>query len=476
MRIRIYAIVLVLLIIVPLAARAQTVADLQAKLDALLAQVASLQKLQQTLPASGASTAAAGMCPSLTRTLNRGMDGADVRDLQVFLKARGLLDADATGFFGPLTETAVRAFQKNEGIVSSGDAASTGFGAVGPKTRARIAALCADKPEPEKSVAPKVCPATSPQQSASTCLGAWLPLTDADNCHVGWKCVTSEGTFIGGPPNVEKIDGPLKLFVGETGTWKITARDPEGAALLYSITWGDEGGGNLLALLAGYSSPTFLPSSQFTHSYSKVGQYTPTITVRDPSGYIAMGSLSIAVVPKPASTSPLQIFDPGSGSCLFNNVGYQAGTESEGYNVNDLCLQTGGVCLQQSAYLPKFRCTDGVWEPVVTNPYPHLPTYANTVGSNCPSDGATKQVVVEPGTQLCRGLLCAIAKTYAPVSLRCQYVSWVDWGAFSAGATTTTVCAEPTPCEYVFGTNGRACAAKEYGVCKAAPYQGVPSN
>lgn len=67
-----------------------------------------------------------------TTLLKPGSHGADISRLQA------LLGVEQTGYFGVLTRAAVEAFQKKYGIVSSGTAASTGFGALGPKTRAKI--------------------------------------------------------------------------------------------------------------------------------------------------------------------------------------------------------------------------------------------------------------------------------------------------------------------------------------------------
>jgi peptidoglycan hydrolase-like protein with peptidoglycan-binding domain len=78
----------------------------------------------------------------LVRALGRGSEGQDVVVLQNFLIGRGLLAAgNSTGYFGPLTEAAVKSFQRAEGIVSSGDPLSTGYGNVGPSTRAKINSL-----------------------------------------------------------------------------------------------------------------------------------------------------------------------------------------------------------------------------------------------------------------------------------------------------------------------------------------------
>ncbi len=76
---------------------------------------------------------------SLVRNLYRGLKGQDVTNLQNFLISKGHLDTgNNTGFFGPLTEAAVKKFQAAQGIVSSGTPLTTGYGSVGPKTRARI--------------------------------------------------------------------------------------------------------------------------------------------------------------------------------------------------------------------------------------------------------------------------------------------------------------------------------------------------
>jgi peptidoglycan hydrolase-like protein with peptidoglycan-binding domain len=78
----------------------------------------------------------------INNNISYGARGSDVISLQGFLAGQGYLSADSiTGYFGPLTEAAVRAFQRNHDIVSSGDRFSTGYGVVGPLTRARINSL-----------------------------------------------------------------------------------------------------------------------------------------------------------------------------------------------------------------------------------------------------------------------------------------------------------------------------------------------
>lgn len=80
---------------------------------------------------------------AITNQLDFGSRGADVTELQTYLAANtniypsGLI----TGYFGPLTQTAVERFQVAQGIVSEGTPETTGYGRVGPRTMIRVNAL-----------------------------------------------------------------------------------------------------------------------------------------------------------------------------------------------------------------------------------------------------------------------------------------------------------------------------------------------
>jgi peptidoglycan hydrolase-like protein with peptidoglycan-binding domain len=90
------------------------------------------------VPTASATSAAAG---ADIVNVSRGSTGEAVRTLQAALIFNGLLTPDsATGFFGALTEAAVQLFQRTQGIVSSGSAQTTGYGAVGPRTWAALLA------------------------------------------------------------------------------------------------------------------------------------------------------------------------------------------------------------------------------------------------------------------------------------------------------------------------------------------------
>ena len=72
----------------------------------------------------------------LFRNLGQGISGDDVRYLQEKLKSLGFFPAaqGTTGYFGVLTEEAVKKFQCARNIICSGDPVTTGHGLVGPKT------------------------------------------------------------------------------------------------------------------------------------------------------------------------------------------------------------------------------------------------------------------------------------------------------------------------------------------------------
>lgn len=84
----------------------------------------------------GTKTATSTSSFSLTRYLTVGSRGADVIVLQkLLLKDGDYPEARITGYFGLLTQKAVQRFQVKHGIVSSGSPTTTGYGAVGRRTR-----------------------------------------------------------------------------------------------------------------------------------------------------------------------------------------------------------------------------------------------------------------------------------------------------------------------------------------------------
>lgn len=110
--------------------------QLQEQISLLLAQIAALQARIPTTP----TPLPGNTCPLLYRNLQIGSRGEDVTGLQRYLVTQGHLAADgATGFYGTMTRDAVRTLQSHHGIASSGDESSTGWGAIGPRTRTFLA-------------------------------------------------------------------------------------------------------------------------------------------------------------------------------------------------------------------------------------------------------------------------------------------------------------------------------------------------
>jgi hypothetical protein len=122
-----------------------------------------------------------GQCPDLSRSLSLGSNGPDVSGLQLFLAQEGLFKGIATGYFGSLTESAVQQWQLQNGIVTSGDSNSTGFGLVGPRTRTAMESSCS----PVTGTNAQCLPVQPP---ILDCPSSWQPVVDASGCTAYYKC------------------------------------------------------------------------------------------------------------------------------------------------------------------------------------------------------------------------------------------------------------------------------------------------
>ncbi len=122
------------------------ISEMQIKVDELKAREKALQDARKVVQEAAKDVRATARL--LTLQLRRGMSGDEVKDLQEFLAddsdvyPEGLI----TGFFGPMTENAVRKFQKKHNIESIGE--------VGPKTRARIHELLEEWRENGRNIPP----------------------------------------------------------------------------------------------------------------------------------------------------------------------------------------------------------------------------------------------------------------------------------------------------------------------------------
>src|SRR3989339_2159552 len=86
------------------------------------------------LPTTSGGGGTAAFCPNFTYNLYLGLNDSEtegqVTQLQKFLAQDSIVypEGHITGFYGPLTEQAVKRWQAKNGLVSSGSPDTTGYG------------------------------------------------------------------------------------------------------------------------------------------------------------------------------------------------------------------------------------------------------------------------------------------------------------------------------------------------------------
>lgn len=135
-----------------------TVDAIRAQIESLIAQIDQLQRQLGATPEPGYVppanytpnqnypnvVPATFDCPYISRSLKVGSTGDDVARLQQFLASDPSLypEARVTGYYGSLTEAAIRRFQCKNKIVCDGTPEATGYGVTGPRTAALLALQC----------------------------------------------------------------------------------------------------------------------------------------------------------------------------------------------------------------------------------------------------------------------------------------------------------------------------------------------
>ncbi|MDP3725611.1 MAG: glycosyl hydrolase family 18 protein [bacterium] len=105
------------------------------------------------------------------QSLFLGLSGNDVKTLQNTLIAQKYLaSGNATGYFGPLTEAAVKKFQCDHNVICS-DSSDVGYGVVGQKTRVALASASAASDNPT-TIKPS---ALTPRATGSFEFSGWIP-------------------------------------------------------------------------------------------------------------------------------------------------------------------------------------------------------------------------------------------------------------------------------------------------------------
>lgn len=98
------------------------------------------QTVTENVTSQTPSTSTSGKKYKFTKPLSRGSRGTEVIALQEFLARLSDIypNGQATGYYGALTEQAIKRFQVKYSVASSG---VVGYGLVGPKTRAKLNSL-----------------------------------------------------------------------------------------------------------------------------------------------------------------------------------------------------------------------------------------------------------------------------------------------------------------------------------------------
>lgn len=197
-------------------ARAQTIDDLQAQIQALQQQVQSLLSqiatVQSQVGNSGLPTppgisiaCAAIFSHSLYVGVNDATTAGEVTKLQKFLAQDKVIYPEGlvTGYFGALTEKAVQRWQAKQGIISSGSASTSGYGVVGPKTREALNRVC--NGPAGSATAPKITkltPASSSVADLVTIAGTGFSTSSFNTVYFGSASI----------PNLVSLDGKTIFF------------------------------------------------------------------------------------------------------------------------------------------------------------------------------------------------------------------------------------------------------------------------
>ncbi len=334
----------------PLLASADVVSDLQAQIQALMAQIASLQaqvngSTQSTGPnPETTSQPISDKCVVLRNNLGADdtdeMTGGDVTKLQKFLTNQyaNFFDKYVTGYFGPVTEAAVKQWQSEHGLVSKGDANSTGWGYIGPKSRAALAQGCGGGSYLNDSV---VTYETSPAQPAQVTTTIPEPRIACPQvmraaCPAGYHYEYGPTTYDG-----NKCPSQSANCVPDTTTQQIQVVSPNGGEVLrtgstHAIRWNPEkapaaqnvkidlaythndptypAGTNFEDTIAYKTPNTGLFQWQIPEKYAR-GVQTGSFKVKVSSGYNSLdySDGTFSIFPGSFVTPVLTVSSPGKG-------------------------------------------------------------------------------------------------------------------------------------------------------------------
>ena len=232
------------------------------------------------------------------------MQGSAVTSLQEFLVAQGYLHVTPTGYFGGLTQAAVEAFQNAQGVVVSGTPETTGYGQVGPKTRAAITSLTSECHAPPLSFGTPTSTAAAVTPTSTT-------------------PTTTPVTILGGGGGGGGGGGR-----GSSPTPSVSLTDPvsgatvSGSSVTLTATASESGGSIAnVQFYVGTTSIASISSSPYTTTWNSTttadGTYTLYAAAEDSSGNYATSSESITVENTPVNISSISSGTPGQTSATI---------------------------------------------------------------------------------------------------------------------------------------------------------------
>jgi peptidoglycan hydrolase-like protein with peptidoglycan-binding domain len=183
---------------------------------------------------------------AITVSLDFGDTGSQVTELQTYLATNSTIYPSGlvTGYFGPLTQAAVQRFQNAQGIVSSGNPESTGYGRVGPLTMARINALLGGG-SPITWDATPVLTNPTVQVTNTTVTIAWIS-NEQTQGQVYWSASPLVFYEANGPRQQPYVSGTLALDAGGSQTnHTVTVSNLQANTVYYYLVRGVDNGGNM---------------------------------------------------------------------------------------------------------------------------------------------------------------------------------------------------------------------------------------
>lgn len=345
----------ILILMFPLVSSAQTASspvDLQALIQQLQTQIQSLQAQIGDLQVQVQSVK---MELKLNRALAQGATGDDVKQLQEFLKTfTGVYpDGQVTGYFGPLTEAAVKKFQKQNGIES--------VGVVGQKTREKLNVLAAAIPAtpavPFPGEGASVTPATpaTPGKSVTSYPGAEVPtltMPRVVSTMPSTPCKTPSSVqteYSATKIKVISPNGGEQWQMGEFQTIKYSAENVAGnkALLIYLEKGHDEpttkttpNSSQLIGVTTNLESYTYrLNQSLLAGNNYKITVYVEgSVSYCDAISYIGDSSdAEFSIVPGQVVNTQVRTTPVSGGGYGAQVVSTKCGVTSASYSDEDAC-------------------------------------------------------------------------------------------------------------------------------------------